>query len=55
MGCPLGSWAHRALPKSLYALKGYFIDQGEMPAYYYLRVTQENGQLAWSSPIWFEG
>ena len=23
--------------------------------FYYLRVTQENGQMAWSSPIWFEG
>ena len=54
-GLPTWVVAHRALPESLYALKGHFIDQGEMPAYYYLRVTQENGQLAWSSPIWFEG
>ena len=22
--------------------------------YYYLRVLQQNGQMAWSSPIWFE-
>ena len=22
------------------------------PAYYYLRVLQEDGQLAWSSPVW---
>ena len=22
--------------------------------YYYLRITQENGQMAWSSPIWLE-
>ena len=21
--------------------------------YYYLRVTQEDGEIAWSSPIWF--
>ena len=23
--------------------------------FYYLRATQDNGQLAWSSPVWFEG
>ena len=23
--------------------------------YYYIRVTQEDGQMAWSSPIWFTG
>ncbi|MDE2813678.1 MAG: hypothetical protein OXM01_11670, partial [Gemmatimonadota bacterium] len=53
-GLPTWIVAHRALPESLYALQGHFTDRGEMPAYYYLRVTQENGQLAWSSPIWFE-
>ena len=46
--------AHRALPEALFALEGRFEDEAEEPAYYYLRVTQENGQLAWSSPIWFE-
>ena len=46
--------AHRALPEALYSLEGRFVDQAAGPAYYYLRVTQENGQLAWSSPIWFE-
>lgn len=45
--------AHRALPEARYALEGHFADQALGPAYYYLRVTQENGQLAWSSPIWF--
>ncbi|MEM6910678.1 MAG: hypothetical protein AAF555_03765 [Verrucomicrobiota bacterium] len=30
-----------------------FAEQGG-GAYYYLRVTQENGHLAWSSPIWLE-
>ena len=53
-GLPTWIVAHRALPEALYALTGHFIDRSEMPAYYYLRVTQENGQLAWSSPIWFE-
>jgi hypothetical protein len=22
--------------------------------FYYLRIVQDNGQMAWSSPIWFE-
>jgi hypothetical protein len=26
--------------------------QGERPNYYYVRVVQDNGQMAWSSPIW---
>ena len=27
-------------------------DPGEGPAYYYLKVMQRDGELAWSSPIW---
>ena len=52
----LPTWivAHRALPEALCTLHGRFSDAATDPAYYYLRVTQENGQLAWSSPIWFE-
>jgi len=46
--------AHRALPEALYALEGRFVDLGVERAHYYLRITQENGQLVWSSPIWFE-
>ena len=53
-GLPTWIVAHRALPEELYALEGRFVDAVLEPAYYYLRVTQENGQLAWSSPIWFE-
>lgn len=26
--------------------------RGATPDWYYVRVTQHNGQLAWSSPIW---
>jgi hypothetical protein len=26
--------------------------KGERPNYYYVRVIQQNGQMAWSSPIW---
>ena len=52
----LPTWivAHRALPESLYLMQGRFADTAAEPAHYYLRVTQQNGQLAWSSPIWFE-
>jgi hypothetical protein len=25
---------------------------GEGTDYYYVRVTQANGQMAWSSPVW---
>ena len=52
-GLPTWIVAHRALPPSLYALEGHFIDPGG-PSCCYLRVTQENGQMAWSSPVWFE-
>ena len=52
----LPTWivAHRALPELLYSMQGRFADTAAGPAHYYLRVTQENGQLGWSSPIWFE-
>lgn len=29
-------------------------DKGVPFVYYYLRVTQENGHMAWSSPIWVD-
>ena len=47
---------HRAVPRALYTMSGGYWLQGSDadPAYYYLRATQENGQMAWSSPIWFE-
>ncbi len=53
-GLPTWIVAHRALPPALYALAGHFIDPGGSPSCCYLRVTQDNGQMAWSSPIWFE-
>jgi hypothetical protein len=54
--------AHRAVPESLYTMRGsHSLDgidalnaNGE-DSFYYLRVTQENGQMAWSSPIWVSG
>jgi hypothetical protein len=29
-------------------------DRGEQVSWYYLRVVEANGQIAWSSPIWDE-
>jgi hypothetical protein len=29
--------------------------KGEKPSYYYFRVLQKNGQMAWASPIWVRG
>jgi len=29
-------------------------DGGERTSWYYVRVTQSNGDMAWSSPIWVE-
>jgi len=47
---------HRAVPPCLYQMQGaHVMPSGPAAsAYYYLRVTQENGQMAWTSPIWFE-
>ncbi len=44
---------HRAVPRAAYDVPFRFEDtppSGE--SYYYLRVSQDNGQMAWSSPIW---
>ena len=46
---------HRLVPDELARASFEFTDSpGTEKAedYYYLRVTQENGQVAWSSPIW---
>ena len=45
---------HRAIPEPEYQVKFAFQDKGpeKDTDYYYLRVTQRNGQMAWSSPIW---
>ena len=49
------TWAviHRAVAPPFYAVSGGYDKELERPACYYLRVTQENGQMAWASPIWF--
>lgn len=33
-------------------LKFEFEDVPSVPSFYYVRVTQDNGEMAWSSPIW---
>ena len=48
---------HQAVPQSEYQLQ--FDLKHQTPSktrdWYYIRVHQENGQMAWSSPIWVEG
>ena len=50
----MGSWvvAHRAVPEGLFKVEGAFAVAE--PGCYYLRVRQENGQMAWASPVWVE-
>lgn len=44
---------HRAVPEVQYTMAVRLEDEPERETdYYYLRVAQENGQWAWSSPIW---
>lgn len=45
---------HRAIPYEQYHVKFSYTDTNPRKGenYYYLRVTQLNGQMAWSSPIW---
>ena len=46
---------HRALPEEAYRISCAFTDEagGRESHSYRVRVLQKNGQLAWSSPIWF--
>ncbi len=46
---------HRAVPEAFYTMSREYRRPDNDDGFYYLRVTQENGQMAWSSPIWFEG
>lgn len=45
---------HRAVSQPCYTASYCFTDntREQETDFYYLRVTQENGQMAWSSPIW---
>lgn len=45
---------HRAVPRSAYTVQHTFLDRQPPTgtSFYYVRLSQLNGQLAWSSPIW---
>lgn len=46
---------HRAVPESGYSVQTTFSDEPPPGRnHYYLRVSQTNGQMAWTSPIWVE-
>jgi hypothetical protein len=48
---------HTAIPEAGYTAQREWIDEDAPPGrnWYYVRVSQLNGQIAWSSPIWVEG
>jgi len=51
-GMPTWVLAHRAVPPHRYTMTGGYHHPAGEAACYYLRVTQENGQMAWASPLW---
>ena len=53
-GSPNSVVLHRAVPETLYTIHGAHTPRPGEAACYYLRVTQENGQMAWASPIWID-
>jgi len=48
---------HTAIPEAGYTTSVEWIDEHMPPGrnWYYLRVSELNGQMAWSSPIWVDG
>jgi hypothetical protein len=53
---------HTAIPQAGYTVRVVWQEESPGPgleacpgrSFYYLRVSQLNGQLAWSSPIWVD-
>ena len=45
---------HRAVPAEACRVAFHFKDRPEGRAYYYVRVSQRNGQQAWASPVWVD-
>jgi len=44
---------HRAVPETAFSLEWHLEDAADRDVdVYYLRVAQDNGEMAWSSPIW---
>jgi hypothetical protein len=50
------SYAYNVLPAGKSAVKFSYTDKNPEPGEnrYYVRVEQEDGNLAWSSPVWVE-
>ena len=47
---------HSLLQPVDYEFRHSTIDPSVQPGdYYFLKVSQENGQMAWSSPVWIKG
>lgn len=48
---------HTAIPEEGYTAEVEWVDEDPDPGtnWYYVRVSELNGQMAWSSPIWVEG
>jgi hypothetical protein len=42
---------HEIVPENAYAFSGEFKEETEKGDFYFLKVTQSDGQMAWSSPI----
>lgn len=53
-GAPTSVLVHRAVPPHLYTMQGSYGHRAGAGSCYYLRVTQENGQMAWASPVWLD-
>ncbi len=45
---------HRLVPQGMCTAECSFADAASPGDYYYARITQANGHMAWSSPIWAE-
>lgn len=43
---------HALIPSNEYAFDGALSDAAKPGDFYFLKATQKNGQMAWSSPIW---
>ncbi len=59
IGLPRGEWVvlHRLVLPHEFTVEATATDPspGQQTDYYYLRTTQANGQMAWTSPSWVEG
>ncbi len=45
---------HRLVPADMCSARFELVDERDGDDFYYVRVTQANGHMAWSSPIWIE-